>query len=91
MCWDDSIGGTVAVVAAGPRGAFFGATRADIERSIVMDLKKTSWLKALLLMLALGGAFTLSACDFDDESEIEVGDSEIEVDDDDGEIEIDPD
>lgn len=56
-----------------------------------MDLKKTAWLKALLLGLSLGGAFTLAACDFDDESEIEVGDSEIEVDDDDGEIEIDPD
>ena len=47
-----------------------------------MNRKSIWWLKALLIALAFGGVGTLSACDFDDEAEIE-------VDDDDGEIEID--
>jgi 4-hydroxybenzoate polyprenyltransferase len=65
-------------------GAFFGASCADIKRSIDMDLKKTWWLKALLLAFVFGGVGTLAACDYDDEAEIE-------IDDDNGEIEIDTD
>jgi len=49
-----------------------------------MDLKKTWWLKALLLAFVFGGVGTLAACDYDDEAEIE-------IDDDNGEIEIDTD